>query len=235
MPASKFAALEAQLLDATLAGDLLRVRARSRRRTPSGAAGRCAAPAAARAASPCAAPTRIGRRPFGDTTLPCRGAQIHRLLLNTEGAGLANALLDGGARTALHVAVERGNEAAVALLLAQCVARGRARAGPAARPRRAVADARSLSRASAPRSKADATALDADGKSAVEIALDRDAKGMLKLLTDPKAVKARMVDVQALMKREVQGNWAKSRRISFVGCVLQLLSACAGVVRAATG
>lgn len=54
----------------------------------------------------------------------------------------------------------------------------------------------------------------------MELAFDRDAKGILKLLTDPKAVAARMVDVQALMKREVQGNWAKNRRFSIVGCVL---------------
>ena len=58
-----------------------------------------------------------------------------------------------------------------------------------------------------------------DGKSAVELAFDRDAISILKLLTDPKAVAARMVDVQALMKREVQGNWAKNRRFSVVGCV----------------
>ena len=74
----------------------------------------------------------------------------------------------------------------------------------------------------APRSKADATTPDADGKSAVELAFDRDAKGILKLLTDPKAVAARMVDVKALMKREVQGNWAKNRRFSIIGCVCVL-------------
>ena len=53
----------------------------------------------------------------------------------------------------------------------------------------------------------------------MELAFDRDAKSILKLLTDPKAVAARMVEVQALMKREVQGNWAKNRRFSVVGCV----------------
>ena len=74
-------------------------------------------------------------------------------------------------------------------------------------------------RAPATRSKADATAPDADGKSAVELAMDRDAQGILKLLTDKKAVAARMADVQALMKREVKGNWAKNRRISVFGCV----------------
>ena len=57
--------------------------------------------------------------------------------------------------------------------------------------------------------------------------MDRDAKGILKLLTDPKAVASRMLDVQALMKREVQANWAKKRRFSYFGCVSRR-AACAG-------
>ena len=64
----------------------------------------------------------------------------------------------------------------------------------------------------------------------MELAFDRDAKGILNLLTDPKAVAARMKDVKALMKREVQGNWAKNRRFSVIGCVA--CSACARTRRA---
>ena len=146
--------------------------------------------------------------------------QMHRLLLNNEHTELVNALLEGGTRTALHVAVERSNEAAVALLLAQCVLRARAHAAASSAPALVCSEAPNVPRrAFAPRSKADATTPDADGKSAVELAFDRDAQGILKLLTDPKAVVARMVDVQALMKREVQGNWAKNRRFSLFGCV----------------
>jgi hypothetical protein len=65
---------------------------------------------------------------------------MHRLLVNNTAEGLANAPLEGGLRTALHVAVERGNEAAVALLLAQCVAqraRGAAASATADAPPRA--------------------------------------------------------------------------------------------------
>jgi hypothetical protein len=151
--AKRYSPLPAQLLDATLGGDLLRVRARSLRATRC----RCAAP------SPPLPPRRVPRRHAHDTrrTAPRRRgaaptpalrraraathapltlvsprahtcpetltrvapppprAQMHRLLLNN--VGLVNERLQDGARTALHVAVERGNEAAVTLLLAQCV------------------------------------------------------------------------------------------------------------------
>lgn len=134
---SKYAALEAQLLDATQGGDLLRVRAHAPRR----------------AAAPCndggtarhAATQRRGMLPRSiasrDAHAICcwlhdihvvmrRGvAQMHRLLLNNKSTELVNAMLEGGTRTALHVAVERCNETTVALLLAQCVLRARAAAG----------------------------------------------------------------------------------------------------------
>ena len=87
-------------------------------------------PAPSRAhCSRCAAATRAPPAAglHGIHVAPCRVVpQMHRLLLNNESTGLVSALLEGGTRTALHVAVERSNEAAVALLLAQCVLRARA-------------------------------------------------------------------------------------------------------------
>ena len=131
MVASKYAALEAQLLDATQGGDLLRVRAPSRRaeqrrgrRHLRSSARHALCSSARRARAPAA---RLALIPPLLMTLRC--GQMHRLLLNNTAEGLVNAAVDGGARTALHVAVERGNEAAVALLLAQCVLRAHARAG----------------------------------------------------------------------------------------------------------
>ena len=120
---SKFAALEAQLLDATQGGDLLRVRARPPRRSA------MRPDNSARARVHCSGSATATRTPWLRSTQLSmyRGLpQMHRLLLNNEHAELVNALLEGGTRTALHVAVERSNEAAVALLLAQCVLRARA-------------------------------------------------------------------------------------------------------------
>lgn len=70
-------------------------------------------------------------------------------------------------------------------------------------------------------SKADATAPDAAGQCAVELAMEREAAAILKLLTDRKAAAKRLLEVKALMEREVQGTWAKGRRFTPLGRVLR--------------
>jgi hypothetical protein len=92
---------------------------------------------------------------------------------------------------------------------------------------RLISARRPARRACNTRSNADREATDADGKSAVELALERDATALLMLLTDAAAASARLKEVQKLMLRSRDADWARKRRISPLGCAC---SACTGRV-----
>jgi hypothetical protein len=97
------------------------------------------------------------------------------------------------------------------------LAAARAHAPAADAPR-----ARAVPRA---RSKADATTPDADGRSAVELALARDATALLALLTDARTAAARMRDVRALMQRTQREQWARNGRMTACRCALRAAGA----------